>query len=544
MWASRTIGARTSRRTAATRKGTGHTAIGWTAAALLCTTPLHAGGSHAIMGYQDLVDRLGDQVPTGAGVRVGQTEGPQSGNYAPNLGSSQFTGKTFFLMSGPSDESAHATNVAGQMYGNTSSMSPGVSEVFCYEASNWLYEGFLRTGLATTPRVPPPDMRVYNNSWIGSLTQPGFNNQALRRADWTANAYGVLIVSGMANNQNNVPLMSHQFNGVSVGKMEGGHSNAPTLAEIDGPGRMKPEIVAPGNTTSTATPRVSSAAILLFETAVTHPALAGNPRALRPDVIKAALLAGATKSDAHGAPWTNNPIPSGPQRGSTAQPIDAVVGAGTVNVNRSHLILTGGQQAAGASPSTAPAISAAGWDCTPLPTGGEAYWSFTITSEAEELSVITTVNRFVPTSFIAYTAATIELELLRIGEDGFANVMVGEEGAAWYGSGNVRSDSAADNIQHLHIRNLEPGSYMITTRRTDALPTTFDVATAWLIEPDVVEVPVLIGDLNGDGVVNLSDLILLLAVWGDCPIEGPCPADLNGDGAVDLSDLIMLLTQW
>lgn len=48
-------------------------------------------------------------------------------------------------------------------------------------------------------------------------------------------------------------------------------------------------------------------------------------------------------------------------------------------------------------------------------------------------------------------------------------------------------------------------------------------------------------DLNGDGVIDVSDLLLLLAAWGDDPGQG---ADLNGDCVVDVSDLLMLLSAW
>lgn len=52
------------------------------------------------------------------------------------------------------------------------------------------------------------------------------------------------------------------------------------------------------------------------------------------------------------------------------------------------------------------------------------------------------------------------------------------------------------------------------------------------------------GDLNGDGVVDVSDLLILLATWGPCPRSGDCPADINGDGTVDVSDLLVLLANW
>jgi len=52
------------------------------------------------------------------------------------------------------------------------------------------------------------------------------------------------------------------------------------------------------------------------------------------------------------------------------------------------------------------------------------------------------------------------------------------------------------------------------------------------------------GDLNGDGVVNVSDLLILLAQWGECPTGGDCTADLNDDGVVNVSDLLILLGNW
>jgi hypothetical protein len=48
-------------------------------------------------------------------------------------------------------------------------------------------------------------------------------------------------------------------------------------------------------------------------------------------------------------------------------------------------------------------------------------------------------------------------------------------------------------------------------------------------------------DINGDGVVDGSDLLVLLAAWGQTPGSA---ADLNGDSVVDGSDLLILLAAW
>ena len=52
------------------------------------------------------------------------------------------------------------------------------------------------------------------------------------------------------------------------------------------------------------------------------------------------------------------------------------------------------------------------------------------------------------------------------------------------------------------------------------------------------------GDLNGDGVVNVFDLLILLEDWGECGDPDDCPADLNDDGTVNVFDLLILLENW
>jgi len=48
-------------------------------------------------------------------------------------------------------------------------------------------------------------------------------------------------------------------------------------------------------------------------------------------------------------------------------------------------------------------------------------------------------------------------------------------------------------------------------------------------------------DLTEDGVIDGSDLTLLLAHWGPCPRN--CPMDLNRDGQVSAVDLTYLLSR-
>ena len=58
----------------------------------------------------------------------------------------------------------------------------------------------------------------------------------------------------------------------------------------------------------------------------------------------------------------------------------------------------------------------------------------------------------------------------------------------------------------------------------------------------IIDPPVL-GDLTGDGLVDVLDLLVVIADWGSCP--GECSAaDLNGDGVVDVLDLLIILQEW
>lgn len=58
--------------------------------------------------------------------------------------------------------------------------------------------------------------------------------------------------------------------------------------------------------------------------------------------------------------------------------------------------------------------------------------------------------------------------------------------------------------------------------------------------PDTCE-GIIIGDFDGDGLVNVTDLLMLLSSWGTCVA---CPADINGDNMINVTDLLILLGHW
>lgn len=484
------------------------------------------------VGLQELTGRLGSATPTGAGVPVCQVEAATEGGlsfYGPDQTRSEFAGKTFTAMSGTMNVSWHSTTVGTSLYGVGISIAPGITSIFNYESNSWI-NGFLRFNQPTlTPSTPPGGARIMNHSWIGSAGSAN-DSQILRRLDFQANRDGTLHVTGLNNNAGStlLSLLSCSYNGISVGRTDGQHSFGLTPSGIDGPGRMKPEIVAPGAATSWATPVVAAAAALLHQVAG-EPPLASNPNARDPAVIKAALMAGAIHSET----WSNAPTASGDSRGEAVRPLDPVFGAGVVNVDRAHRILAGGERDGSIELPSQASLGAAGWDLAQIGPGTNVHWRLRLYDTAPELSVIATWRRLPSTSFTtAQSSPTIRLRLFRV-VGTTLEPLTGEDGAAYYASGNVASTSAPDNVQHIYVRGLVAGEYVIQASRLGSTGTPAPTGVAWFR-------PAPASDSNWDGVVDGLDLAVILSAWGtDLPV-----ADLNSDGTVDGLDLAVILANW
>jgi len=59
------------------------------------------------------------------------------------------------------------------------------------------------------------------------------------------------------------------------------------------------------------------------------------------------------------------------------------------------------------------------------------------------------------------------------------------------------------------------------------------------------------GDVTGNGVVDIDDLVLVITSWGACPAPPTlCPADIPrtaggaGSGTVDIDDLVAVIVNW
>ncbi|MEM6910263.1 MAG: hypothetical protein AAF555_01655 [Verrucomicrobiota bacterium] len=285
------------------------------------------------IGFTELQEQLGDALPDGSGIPVLQTEAAFSGQYLPQDASGEsstaFSGtgnladKSLLALSGLTGKSNHSARVADHFYGNrteaalgNAGLAPGISDIAVILAGDFINAA--DDGLGRL---------VQSHAWIGSSSN---DNLVLRGFDYAIAQEGIFSVIGVNNSSgSSVPqLLAPSYNSLAVGRSDGSHSRNGTPDDLDGPGRQKPEIVGPLDTTSWNTGLTASAGALLLS------ALGESDR--DPRLIKALLLAGATRlEDAFweaGETWNQ----------SESAPLDPVFGAGQLNILRAYQSLSGG----------------------------------------------------------------------------------------------------------------------------------------------------------------------------------------------------------
>jgi hypothetical protein len=500
-------------------------------------TTLHARDTASDIRFTDLAARLGAATPTGAGIGIGQIEAQENadGRYAPDTTLPEFAGTTFNLLSGTGlPASWHSTEVGKALYGNTLSIAPGITSVSVWNANFWVTSAFLKVGQGSSfpPLNPPTGVKVFNHSWIGSFGNTTNDNDALRRLDYTIHRDNIVVAAGVNNGAGSAgqPMMSYAYNVIAVGLPNGAHSNSLTPTGIDGPNRRKPDIVAPGQFTSFATPVVGAAAALLFDAADSDPAVSTNTNASKGITIKAALLAGAN----HRPGWSNGASESGTTKGITTTPLDPIYGVDLLDIDRSHMIFTAGEKNGTTSVAPTTLTPHRGWDYLATVTAGTSvYWTFRLHQPVAEASVLAAWNRQVVTTLSSSTVQNFDLRLWKLNGGGLDSIS-GTNGVGVYASGNVESNSAIDNVEHLYLRNIAAGDYVLELKRNTGA-TSFPVVVAWYM-PETTGNP---ADLDNDGFVGAADLSLLLSQWGSAG-----SADLSGNGTVGAEDLSQLLASW
>ena len=115
---------------------------------------------------------------------------------------------------------------------------------------------------------------------------------------------------------------------------------------------------------------------------------------------------------------------------------------------------------------------------------------------------------------------------------------------SWDHQGGSLQDTSWNEVEY-NISDLADGQPDVRVRWVMGTTDGSITYSGWNIDDveifAVIPNDVVVGDLNGDGLVNGADIGLFLISWGECP---GCPADLNGDGWVDGLDFGILLAAW
>ncbi len=402
------------------------------------------------IGYDRLVAEVGGTLEDGSGAVVGLVEAANSGSYFPDVSHPELSGKSFVDNTGTNvGTSTHATSVALRQVGTGSSPSPGVADIAVFEANDWI-GSILGFGTSNPPLTQTH--ASMNHSYIGNDLSEAYATELNRRLDFLAARDDVTMAVGANNGSSNpIPqLWLHSYNTISVGVSDGDHSHGTT--SFNGAGRMKPEIVAPGTATSYATPLVASAASLLHRMAVGS----GNAFASRIEVLKAVLLAGATRSEFPS--WAN----------SSTQPLDSTYGAGELNVYNSYHIMEAGETD-GSATEPSGSMSLRGWDSAPSPTTGDAlYYTVDLMAPENEVSVNLAWNAEVSDSggnldYDELVLANLDLELY-------------DSSGGFPGSLIAASASTVDNVELLSLEDLAAGRYTVAVKTISGMA---DYGLAW-----------------------------------------------------------------
>ena len=435
--------------------------------------------SHAqnldIIGLTDLLAR--QPSIDGSGLTVAQVEAPTSvttdpvtgeiinETYQPNPASSgQNPSKfSYYDATNPtfnnpgsfnsSQNSGHANNVANGYYDANTGVATDVNQVLAFSA-NTFFNNYLIQGIDI-------NASIINQSFVfGQFSDPidlVYDNYSTQ--------FSTLFVNGLNNGSATaIPSPATMYNGISVGRVDLNHSVGPT------DGRSKPDIIAPGTATSFATPYVSGSAAVLMEAAnLDHGGAGTASDASDLRTIKALILNGAVKDN----DWSN----------TETQPLDSRRGAGLLNVNNSHLQLEGGQH----SPIESGNVTiASNYPPTVLPANNLSSsigWNFTTITNSPQGNTDSIDNYYfdIPPSSNSLVDITASLVWLRqINQSDINNLDLILYNAD---SGEVveQSISTVDNVEHIHIKNLVAGRYMLQVikRTTDRVSNSENYALAF-----------------------------------------------------------------
>jgi hypothetical protein len=464
----------------------------------LACVPLQAQDYKVDIGYTSLVQRLGGGTPTGAGVLVAQIEAtdtsPDQNTFLPDP--AELPGKTFNNISGGGGISGHATGAVGRFFYGDRGIAQGITTINNYRVDSFApsTNGYIDSAqlLTLSPNVPlVQSARVESHAYAGFVDNFGpVDTDILRRVDFMIKRDQIVVIA--ATNNNTAPpdaLLASAYNVISVGinPIPRGDpapqsSVGPTVGEVAG--RSKPDIVVPADALqqfpSNSTAILAGASALLVETANGI-----SPNARRVETIKSVLLTGATTEEFNvlAQPWTRI------HNGTFREPLDRRWGAGELNIDNSHRILTQPEQNA----SNSTTVNRFGWDHNTI-SQGQTHRYFIDITQTSTASVTAVWLRNIDVTPNGGNALILTPTL--------ANIDIRLSTATGFTVGTLVDESVSpvDNVEHILASGLAPGRYVIevTSNAMENFTISWDLRALAVPEPAALG---LLGLLGAAGLV-------------------------------------------
>ena len=379
-------------------------------------------------------------------------------------------GVTYHALSGTvSTYSSHAATVKNRLLAADGSANP-VTDIYCLNAGDFL-DNYVKTSSPSSAAPRPDavgyDIKVVNQSWVGSYEDTAADLDAVRRMDYMIRREDLVMTCGAVSPWGSplapTPLVWASRNGIAV---RGTQTFTPS--DANSIGKVHADLWGPktgsgsDEASSYETPGVAGYAAALIDVADSN-GWDNGLNGLRHEVVKSILMTGADKAafTTNGfISWTNNGVNN----------LDNLNGAGRADYDASLAVLTGGPKTMATvtgNTVNAPVVTTAmagWWYEDSLSAYGDQALVLDLTDDMLTDLTATLVwdvtqqeksgNRL-DTTTNGEVFADLDLELLPVTYDGGTYTL----GSSLGYSGLV-SQSPDDNVEHLYFTDsLDPGFY-------------------------------------------------------------------------------------